>query len=213
MTSVHAGYDPIGTKCLGHSRKGTIALSHAIQERWGGTSDGIYNCRNQHGSNNLSAHGEGRAYDHVWTEPTTGFDIAEVLVEHNADLGIQVVIWWHKIWSYTKGWHDYTGPDPHTGHLHIEQNNSGADFLTYHDALNILAPVTPIPTPLPPEESMPRIYRSDDDQDPSEVFVDGGLVVEIASGSDRDIFVNSVKAEVVPPVSAAQYAAIKAQAH
>lgn len=156
--TVHAGYDDIGNKCLGHAQPGTEHLRDAIIDRFGGSSLGVYVCRTQHGSSNLSAHGEGRAYDHAWTDQATGQAIADELVAHNADLGLQVVIWWHRIWSYTKGWHAYTGPDPHTGHLHIEHNWSGANDLTYAAAKAALTPHHP--QPQPEDSDMPKYVYS-----------------------------------------------------
>jgi hypothetical protein len=138
--TVHAGYDPIGNRCLGHVQPGTRALSEAVLAKWGGSSDGIYNCRNVRGGTSKSAHAEGRAYDHHWTNEKSGFEIANALVALNDQLGIQVVIFWGRIWSYTKGWHAYTGDDPHHTHLHIEQNWSGATELMLPEANRVLNP-------------------------------------------------------------------------
>ncbi len=158
MTSVHAGYDPIGDTCKGHAQPGTVKLSQAIRETWPAASLGVYNCRTQHGSNNLSAHGEGRAYDHAWHDEETGRRIAAKLVVANAAVGLQVVIWWDRIWSFTRGWHEYTGVDNHHGHLHVEQNWSGAWFLQYPDALAALG--TPAPPPQQEDDYMlPRVMH------------------------------------------------------
>lgn len=158
--SVHAGYDPIGSACLGHAQAGTLALQTALTERYSTTSDGIYNCRNIRGGTTKSAHAEGRAVDLHWTDEESGRVIAQRIVDANDALGVQVVIWWDRIWSYTKGWHDYHGADPHHGHLHVEQNWSGANDLTYAAAKAALhAP----PTPPTEDDDMPRIYVPTDD--------------------------------------------------
>lgn len=129
--TVHAGYDAIGDKCLGKAQPGTKALEGAALIYWNTTSDGIYNCRNIRGGSTKSAHAEGRAVDIHWTDEATGRVMADFLVAHNAELGIQCVIWWDRIWSFQVGhWHDYHGQDPHHGHLHVEQNWSGARELT-----------------------------------------------------------------------------------
>ncbi len=218
MGNVKAGYDDIGTKCLGHAQPGTVALSEAMRARWHHPSDGIYNCRPKRGSSSLSAHGEGRAYDDEETDEADGRTVCDFLIANNAELGIQVVIFWDKIWSYPhrdEGFRPYHGADNHHGHIHVEQNWSGAKFLTRAAADKVIAK-HPDPLPRhPQEDDMPaRIYRSDDDQDPSEVFVDGGgLVVVIADGKDRAIFTAPpINAEVVSPLTPTQYAAIKARA-
>ena len=138
--TVAAGYDPIGTKCLGKAQPGTKALQDACLAAFGTTSDGIYNCRNVRGGTTKSAHAEGRAVDVHWTNEATGRVIADFLVDHAADLGIQCVIWWDRIWSNSVGhWHDYHGADAHHSHLHVEQNWSGANNLTRQDADTVLA--------------------------------------------------------------------------
>ena len=44
-----------------------------------------------------------------------------------ARLGIMYVIYNRKIWaSYSPGWRDYTGADPHTSHIHISLSWNGA---------------------------------------------------------------------------------------
>ena len=47
--------------------------------------------------------------------------------EMAARLGIMYVIYNRKIWaSYSPGWRDYTGADPHTSHIHISLSWNGA---------------------------------------------------------------------------------------
>lgn len=134
MTLVAAGYDQIGTECKGKAQTGTKALQDACEARFNTTTDGIYNCRNIRGGSTKSAHAEGRAVDVHWTDEDTGRVIADLLVSLNAELGIECVIWWDRIWSYEAGhWHDYKpgpGGDRHHSHLHVEQNWSGALHLT-----------------------------------------------------------------------------------
>lgn len=139
MAYVHGGADATGTKCSGHAQQGTVNLSRAMQDVFGGTSDGIYACRPVRGGSRLSEHGEGRAYDHHWTDAHAGFAICNILIDHNDELGIEQVIWFRKIWSAQRPyWHDYDGQDPHTGHIHVGQNWSGARWLQYADAVRIL---------------------------------------------------------------------------
>lgn len=190
MSGVHAGYDAIGDRCLGHSQAGTSALANAVQDVYGGQSLGIYACRNTRGGTSKSAHAEGRAYDHAWTNQHTGQTIADRLVERHAELGIQVVIWWRRIWSYPRraeGWRTYSGTDPHTGHLHIEQNWSGANLLTYAAGLNALAPLghpePPTTTPPAPEEDEDMFILNPvtDEPDQTQYFVNGDTYVALTA--------------------------------
>jgi hypothetical protein len=48
-------------------------------------------------------------------------------------MGIQELIWNRRIWTATyhaQGWRTYTGPDPHTDHIHIGLNRAGASKRT-----------------------------------------------------------------------------------
>lgn len=44
-------------------------------------------------------------------------------------MGIQEIIWNHRIWTsyhHAEGFRAYTGPNPHTEHMHIGLNRAGA---------------------------------------------------------------------------------------
>ncbi len=212
MSQVHAGYDDIKPACSGHAQAGTTALSHVIQDIWGGASDGIYNCRPVRGESDQkkypSAHGEGRAYDHAWVDAHSGFEIANRIVDHNAALGVQAVIWYRKIWSYNHelgGWRDYHGKNPHTDHIHVEQNWSGALYLTYAAALNALAPIQH-----PEEPDVAYIYSTDPAHDRTEIFDSGTVLVRIPTPDDA-AHLRSVGAKMVE-LSPAMFDAINAEA-
>lgn len=183
--TVHAGYDSIGASCLGHVQPGTRAISEAILAKWGGSSDGIYNCRNVRGGSTKSAHAEGRAYDHHWTNEKSGFEIANALVALNATLGIQVVIFWDRIWSFphaNEGFRPYHGADPHHSHLHVEQNWSGATELTLPEANRVLNPSQqPAPAPTPPQEDedMPSRWSDKTEADKSQVLDTGSAIIVV----------------------------------
>src|SRR5690606_17515985 len=79
------------------------------------------------GSNNTTSfQGEGRAMDFGlrWYDKIEVFEeFAEQLRLNSAELGIQCIIFNRKIFSggyASKGWHRYTGVNPHTDHLHVE---------------------------------------------------------------------------------------------
>lgn len=154
-TLVHCGLDETGTVCSGHSQPGTVNLRQAMRERWGHTSDGIYNCRPVRGGTKLSEHGEGRAYDDHCTDEAEGRAECDVLVAAACELGIEEVIFWDRIWTTAKGWHDYhpgPGGDNHHTHVHVGQNWSGAKYLTLDAARAALA--TPTPAPLLEDDDM-----------------------------------------------------------
>ncbi|WP_346921383.1 peptidoglycan-binding domain-containing protein [Glutamicibacter creatinolyticus] len=97
----------------------------------GGQNSGIYNCRNVRGSTRTtSLHGEGRAVD-LGLKYVRGefWELAELLRTHSKELGIQCIIYDRKIFSggySNKGWHNYTGVNAHTDHLHVEMSWASA---------------------------------------------------------------------------------------
>lgn len=123
------------------------------------TNLGIYNPRDQRGTNVTSLHAEGRAIDVGYPDvggPSgrghpVGQQLANDMVRYHAELGVQCVIYYRRIWSTTKpSWRAYSGTDPHTGHLHIELNRAAAAGLTSAEAIRILTPPTqgePMATP------------------------------------------------------------------
>jgi len=200
MGDVIAGYDEIGSRCLDRAQQGTVNLKDAMQERWPSRSLGIYNCRNVAGSSRRSSHAEGRAYDHQWFDRVSGFKIADTLVANCGDLGVQRVIWWRRIWTWGEGWDDYGGESPHTDHLHVEQNWSGAWWLQYADAAAVLRPHAPHPKPRLEEEDpmLPRcvhfkgaIFLVGYDTEPFDIISEAdGTVVGQAVGPWRKTFPN-----------------------
>lgn len=85
-----------------------------------------------------SIHAEGRAAD-CGTAPYGvpsgwGWDLANALRKHSAELGIQLIIFQDKLWSASRpddGWRNYGG-DWH-GHLHVEFTPTAAKNLTAAD--------------------------------------------------------------------------------
>lgn len=64
-----------------------------------------------------SDHNVGNAVD-VTHDPAgpTGDELAELAI---GDPRVSYVIWSRRIWSAGRGWRPYTGPDPHTSHVHV----------------------------------------------------------------------------------------------
>jgi hypothetical protein len=134
--TVHTGYEP-AAGCTGHSQQGAKALMAWYLGAYGAMGAknlGIYNCRNIAGSQSLSLHGEGRACDlgvpvgQGWAKT-----LADALVAHSGELGVQLVIHDRKVWSGRRpfdSWRDYTGSNPHRDHLHVELSWKGARELS-----------------------------------------------------------------------------------
>ncbi len=116
---------------------GTDALKQYIQGKFAGVrSIGGYSCRQNSASPNLtSVHGIGRALDIMIpmvngnADSTHGDPIANWLVTNAEAIGVQYIIWNRTQWSgHRSGRKDrpYTGPSPHTDHIHVELNLDGA---------------------------------------------------------------------------------------
>lgn len=70
-----------------------------------------------------SDHPKGLALDFMTRDKATGDRLAADLIASRAQWGISYVIWWRRIWTPEKGWHNYTGPVPHTDHVHASFNS------------------------------------------------------------------------------------------
>ena len=112
-------------------RPGVEAFRAYVMQRFGGGDAGIWReC--DRGAN--SEHKEGRAWD--WSITTKSTAPAGLLAWLEKDnwanarrLGIGIIIWDRRIWSSWKreqGWRPYTGPDPHTTHMHLSFSKKGA---------------------------------------------------------------------------------------
>jgi hypothetical protein len=145
--SLYRSYAAAGHKCSGGPTSGAVALMAwflgAYKTR-GARNDGIYNCRSVRGGTEPSLHSEGRAADlgcragDTWAQP-----LANLLVAHSAELGIQCVIYNRRIWSGQHpdaGWRSYSGVDHHTTHLHVELSRKAAAGLTVERIVSVLTP-------------------------------------------------------------------------
>src|SRR5947209_3262117 len=86
---------------------------------------GIFNDRNVAGTNIKSAHAEGRALDiglkvSKPSQKRLGDGLFQALFETGTHMGLDHVIWNHRIWSREKGGpRAYHGVNPHTDHIHV----------------------------------------------------------------------------------------------
>lgn len=69
-----------------------------------------------------SDHPKGLALDLMTRDKAKGDAIAAEAVRDAGKWGISYVIWWRRIWTPSKGWHTYSGPSPHTDHVHLSFN-------------------------------------------------------------------------------------------
>lgn len=128
-----AAYPP----CSGRALPGSARLQEGILDRFEASFDyGIYNCRPS--TSNPAApsiHSDGRAGDDGFPDGRTGartpvttphyqgFILCELLRANAFELGIQGIIWNHRRFDYRTPWgRNYTGPNPHTDHVHWEQH-------------------------------------------------------------------------------------------
>jgi len=136
----------------GGPRPGAKALMRWCLEHYtDATNLGIYNPRRVRGSSSAwSIHAEGRAIDVGFpvVEPggdPDGGELADRLVEHATELGVQQVIWARRIWRNTRpGWRSYGGTSPHLDHIHAELTRAAGNDLIYNQVSRILAKEDPV---------------------------------------------------------------------
>jgi hypothetical protein len=158
-----AGYQP-QTTCSPVAKPGVVDLSQRLLRAFPTTrSLGIVRACNIGGT---SEHKEGRAFDWgvnahsvkdrarvarfvYWLTKPDKYGNTRANVRR---LGIEYLIWNHKIWgSYaaSAGWRKYSGPNPHTDHVHISFTWAGALKKTSFWTGKV-GDVTATPTPTPP---------------------------------------------------------------
>lgn len=83
---------------------------------------------------NRDVHEEGRAGDAMTGDVAQGTAIAEWLIRHARELGIQTVIWRRTVWFASRpssrtahSYGPYTGRSLHTDHVHFEINQQSAE--------------------------------------------------------------------------------------
>lgn len=120
-----------GADCSGHAEPGTVELRRRILARFPGIvyAAGTYNCRpNTANTATISSHGEGRGVDAMirtvagQADPA-GDAVANWLVRYAVPLGVQFIAWDRRKWNreYPGEVRVYTGPNPHTDHVHAER--------------------------------------------------------------------------------------------
>jgi len=131
-----ASYQP-QTSCAAAPMAGMQRLLRLVLDTYDRGSDGgaIRSCA----VGGLSEHKEGRAWDWMLDagnrgdRRTAGDFLSWLLQSRGGEpaamarrLGVMYVIYNKKIWAtYSPGWRDYTGSDPHTSHIHISMSWNG----------------------------------------------------------------------------------------
>jgi len=152
-----AEYDPQSI-CDPVSKPGALALRSLLTTAYKGTGDlGIVRACNIGGT---SEHKEGRAWDwavnaYSTTQDAQAKDLLAWMLATDAQgntyamarrLGIMYMIYNQHIWSASQadaGWRPYTGPNPHTDHVHISLTRvGGAKTTSYWGATTPVAPPT-----------------------------------------------------------------------
>ncbi|MGB7449774.1 MAG: cell wall-binding repeat-containing protein [Ornithinimicrobium sp.] len=120
--------------CDPNDKPGTVAFAQLVSRHYNRPT--YYTARSCK-KGNYSQHHEGRAVD--WSmdaydpaDKAIGDAVASWLTKNNGEMarrfGVQSVIWNKRSWyQYSPGsWRAYTGPSPHTDHLHISFTWDGA---------------------------------------------------------------------------------------
>jgi hypothetical protein len=148
-----------GRNCTGSFLSGTRALGDYLDANFAGVGryEG-YNCRqNTADRTKTSMHGTGRAIDIFiplasgQADNSAGDPVANWLVEHAQEIGVQFIIWDRTKWSLSaSGRKDsaYGGPHPHHDHLHVELTIDGANGRTPWFVSRMAEPA-PAPEPEP----------------------------------------------------------------
>jgi hypothetical protein len=108
---------------LSHVSANTAKAADYFGSKYGIKSVGGY--RSQ-GSVPGSDHPKGRATDfminNIKNGHAIGTSLANDAVKNYKAWNIKYVIWNRYIWTPSRGWHKYSGPSPHTDHVHVSYN-------------------------------------------------------------------------------------------
>jgi hypothetical protein len=136
MQSFSLSYDDSGPDCSGGYTDGAKKLGEMIKSRFPSAIDHNegYACRaNTANPNKLSIHAMGRAVDIMMAQTAdsggrdAGKEVADYLLLNGDLLGVQFIIWdTTKCNLSQKACGHYSGPNPHTDHIHVEINEDAA---------------------------------------------------------------------------------------
>jgi hypothetical protein len=142
--------------CDPHAKPGMLLCRKYLLRRFGqrpGSPENIVRGCSA-GDGQTSEHIEGRAFDLMTNGTAHGDQVVSELLAPDADgnahalirrLGIMYIIWNRRMWrayqhpAGTRVWTPYTGPNPHTDHVHLSLGWDGARAETsgYRGALDL----------------------------------------------------------------------------
>lgn len=166
------------------------------------TDLGIYNPRTIRGTGTPSLHNVGRAWDAGTPSveaKSQGTELANLLVTHHLDLGVQLVIWQRRIWSNIRkaeGWRVYRGTSPHTEHMHIELTIEAGAGLTSGIIQQAIGGAMTITLPANRDETIRRIQTAlgvEVDGDPFTKTADAAEHLSAQHGAQREELVRWAK--------------------
>lgn len=101
---------------LGSVKPWVQSAANLLGNMFGFTNIGGYR---EHGSVPNSDHPKGLALDFMTLDPKKAHALIDYVLANLDALGVSYVIYNRQIWTPEKGWHPYTGPSPHTDHVHV----------------------------------------------------------------------------------------------
>jgi transglycosylase-like protein with SLT domain len=105
-----------------HNTAATNAMANAVVDCFGRAGHPIY-CYDPR--DDTFEHPRGRACDLMLDDRSRGDEIAAWVQANAEELHVLYVIWWQRYWDPRMGeipweeWDPYTGPNPHTDHVHV----------------------------------------------------------------------------------------------
>jgi hypothetical protein len=127
-------YDDAGDSCAGGFTDGAEKLSALVKDKFSDAVSSVegYSCRdNTAKPGSLSIHAMGRAIDVMVNDQggAGGTRVANFLLMNGDLLGVQLIIWNKTKCNLSrKQCGEYTGPNPHTDHVHAEITDAAASL-------------------------------------------------------------------------------------
>lgn len=129
-TSPPEDYAPMQpeTLCDPTPKPGVVMFRDWVLKNYGGVDFGII----RECGGNMSGHTAGMAWDWGTTSGSPRVDaLLDALQANDNELirrtGLMYMIWNRRIWNTrSKTWQNYTGPSPHTDHVHFSFGSAGA---------------------------------------------------------------------------------------
>lgn len=112
---------------LGAVKPWVQSAADLLGNMFGFTNIGGYRAQ---GSVPNSDHPKGLALDFMTLDPKKAQALIDYLLTHVDALGIKYVIYNRRIWTPAQGWHPYSGPSPHTDHVHVSFNDKAGTGVT-----------------------------------------------------------------------------------